>query len=166
MIPRESFTDSSQNTPVSFPRRSQLHLPLQNSGGGAWRPVDQTAASLFAQGNQSVNGSMNDPVAMSFLTQLCDAKNTLVLYLKWRGVDCRCTLLSSCDGSSFRGNVPAVGTVHVCQLVSALCSLPPLQACMNPICLDLSPNMLHGRLTGNKVVNWDIKVLNRALCGC
>uniref|UniRef100_A0A673BD77 Neurobeachin-like protein 2 n=1 Tax=Sphaeramia orbicularis TaxID=375764 RepID=A0A673BD77_9TELE len=28
---------------------------------------------------------------------------------------------------------------------------------MNPICLDLSPNMLHGRLTGNKVVNWDIK---------
>ena len=37
---------------------------------------------------------------------------------------------------------------------------------MNPICLDLSPNMLHGRLTGNKVVNWDIKVLNRALCGC
>lgn len=32
------------------------------------------------------------------------------------------------------------------------------QACKNPICLDLSPNMLHGRLTGNKVVNWDIKV--------
>lgn len=32
------------------------------------------------------------------------------------------------------------------------------QACKNPICLDLSPNLLHGRLTGNKVVNWDIKV--------
>lgn len=32
------------------------------------------------------------------------------------------------------------------------------QACRNPICLDLSPNMLHGRLTGNKVVNWDVKV--------
>uniref|UniRef100_A0A3Q4H998 Neurobeachin-like 1 n=1 Tax=Neolamprologus brichardi TaxID=32507 RepID=A0A3Q4H998_NEOBR len=32
------------------------------------------------------------------------------------------------------------------------------KACRNPICLDLSPNMLHGRLTGNKVVNWDIKV--------
>lgn len=32
------------------------------------------------------------------------------------------------------------------------------QACRNPICLDLSPNTLHGRLTGNKVVNWDIKV--------
>nr|XP_020489803.1 neurobeachin-like protein 1 isoform X1 [Labrus bergylta] len=31
------------------------------------------------------------------------------------------------------------------------------KACRNPICLDLSPNMLHGRLTGNKVVNWDIK---------
>uniref|UniRef100_A0A7N6A220 Neurobeachin-like protein 2 n=1 Tax=Anabas testudineus TaxID=64144 RepID=A0A7N6A220_ANATE len=31
------------------------------------------------------------------------------------------------------------------------------KACKNPICLDLSPNMLHGRLTGNKVVNWDIK---------
>uniref|UniRef100_A0A8B9BUL8 Neurobeachin like 1 n=1 Tax=Anser brachyrhynchus TaxID=132585 RepID=A0A8B9BUL8_9AVES len=27
----------------------------------------------------------------------------------------------------------------------------------NPICLDLSANLLHGRLTGNKVVNWDIK---------
>uniref|UniRef100_A0A8C2BAE7 Neurobeachin-like protein 2 n=1 Tax=Cyprinus carpio TaxID=7962 RepID=A0A8C2BAE7_CYPCA len=32
-----------------------------------------------------------------------------------------------------------------------------LQFLLNPICLDLSPNMLHGRLTGNKVVNWDIK---------
>ncbi|KAJ0009506.1 hypothetical protein NQD34_001208 [Periophthalmus magnuspinnatus] len=31
------------------------------------------------------------------------------------------------------------------------------KACKNPICLDLSPNTLHGRLTGNKVVNWDIK---------
>ncbi|KAM8904058.1 neurobeachin-like protein 1 isoform 2-T3 [Spinachia spinachia] len=31
------------------------------------------------------------------------------------------------------------------------------KACRNPICLDLSPNMLHGRLTGNKVVNWEIK---------
>uniref|UniRef100_A0A8C3FVZ3 Neurobeachin-like protein 2 n=1 Tax=Chrysemys picta bellii TaxID=8478 RepID=A0A8C3FVZ3_CHRPI len=30
-------------------------------------------------------------------------------------------------------------------------------ACRNPICLDLSTNLLHGRLTGNKVVNWDIK---------
>uniref|UniRef100_A0A674JLI8 Neurobeachin-like protein 2 n=1 Tax=Terrapene triunguis TaxID=2587831 RepID=A0A674JLI8_9SAUR len=32
-----------------------------------------------------------------------------------------------------------------------------LLACRNPICLDLSTNLLHGRLTGNKVVNWDIK---------
>ncbi|XP_035380132.1 neurobeachin-like protein 1 isoform X1 [Electrophorus electricus] len=31
------------------------------------------------------------------------------------------------------------------------------KACKNPICLDLSPNSLHGRLTGNKVVNWDVK---------
>uniref|UniRef100_A0A8D2NL23 Neurobeachin-like protein 2 n=12 Tax=Passeriformes TaxID=9126 RepID=A0A8D2NL23_ZONAL len=31
------------------------------------------------------------------------------------------------------------------------------KACRNPICLDLSANLLHGRLTGNKVVNWDIK---------
>nr|XP_054599164.1 neurobeachin-like protein 1 isoform X1 [Nothobranchius furzeri] len=31
------------------------------------------------------------------------------------------------------------------------------KACRNPICLDLSPNALHGRLTGKKVVNWDIK---------
>uniref|UniRef100_A0A8C1S990 Neurobeachin-like 1 n=1 Tax=Cyprinus carpio TaxID=7962 RepID=A0A8C1S990_CYPCA len=31
------------------------------------------------------------------------------------------------------------------------------KACRKAICLDLSPNMLHGRLTGNKVVNWDIK---------
>lgn len=39
-----------------------------------------------------------------------------------------------------------------------ICFFLNLQACRNPICLDLSPNMLHGRLTGNKVVNWDIKV--------
>uniref|UniRef100_A0A2I4BEJ2 Neurobeachin-like protein 2 n=1 Tax=Austrofundulus limnaeus TaxID=52670 RepID=A0A2I4BEJ2_AUSLI len=31
------------------------------------------------------------------------------------------------------------------------------KACRNPICLDLSPNTLHGRLTGRKVVNWDIR---------
>ncbi|XP_054827025.1 neurobeachin-like protein 1 [Eublepharis macularius] len=31
------------------------------------------------------------------------------------------------------------------------------KACKSPICLDLSPNLFHGRLTGNKVVNWDIK---------
>nr|XP_023698354.1 neurobeachin-like protein 1 isoform X3 [Paramormyrops kingsleyae] len=31
------------------------------------------------------------------------------------------------------------------------------KACRSPICLDLSPNVLHGRLTGNNVVNWDIK---------
>uniref|UniRef100_A0A671YZN8 Neurobeachin-like protein 2 n=1 Tax=Sparus aurata TaxID=8175 RepID=A0A671YZN8_SPAAU len=51
--------------------------------------------------------------------------------------------------------------------IKAICSAGPncispfkvnlLTACRNPICLDLSPNMLHGRLTGNKVVNWDIK---------
>uniref|UniRef100_A0A667IIB2 Neurobeachin like 1 n=1 Tax=Lynx canadensis TaxID=61383 RepID=A0A667IIB2_LYNCA len=34
-------------------------------------------------------------------------------------------------------------------------------ACKNSICLDLSTNCLHGRLTGNKVVNWDIKVKSR-----
>lgn len=33
------------------------------------------------------------------------------------------------------------------------------QACRNNICLDLSPShSLDGRLTGHKVVNWDIKV--------
>ncbi|XP_029425830.1 neurobeachin-like protein 1 isoform X6 [Nannospalax galili] len=31
------------------------------------------------------------------------------------------------------------------------------KACKNSICLDLSTNYLHGRLTGHKVVNWDIK---------
>uniref|UniRef100_A0A673H021 Neurobeachin-like protein 2 n=1 Tax=Sinocyclocheilus rhinocerous TaxID=307959 RepID=A0A673H021_9TELE len=31
------------------------------------------------------------------------------------------------------------------------------KACRKAICLDLSPNMLHGRLTGNQVVSWDIK---------
>ncbi|XP_069568849.1 neurobeachin-like protein 1 isoform X2 [Brachyistius frenatus] len=31
------------------------------------------------------------------------------------------------------------------------------KACGSPICLDLSLNALHGRLTGNKVVNWDVK---------
>uniref|UniRef100_A0A8C4IAW2 Neurobeachin-like protein 2 n=1 Tax=Dicentrarchus labrax TaxID=13489 RepID=A0A8C4IAW2_DICLA len=42
--------------------------------------------------------------------------------------------------------------------MKAICSAGNLlTACRNPICLDLSPNMLHGRLTGNKVVNWDIK---------
>uniref|UniRef100_A0A452RXF0 Neurobeachin like 1 n=1 Tax=Ursus americanus TaxID=9643 RepID=A0A452RXF0_URSAM len=34
-------------------------------------------------------------------------------------------------------------------------------ACKNSICLDLSTNCLHGRLTGNKIVNWDIKVKSR-----
>uniref|UniRef100_A0A5F8H4S1 Neurobeachin like 1 n=1 Tax=Monodelphis domestica TaxID=13616 RepID=A0A5F8H4S1_MONDO len=35
--------------------------------------------------------------------------------------------------------------------------IPLLEKHLNPICLDLSINCFHGRLTGNKVVNWDIK---------
>uniref|UniRef100_A0A663DUJ7 Neurobeachin like 1 n=1 Tax=Aquila chrysaetos chrysaetos TaxID=223781 RepID=A0A663DUJ7_AQUCH len=39
------------------------------------------------------------------------------------------------------------------------------KACRNPICLDLSANLLHGRLTGNKVVNWDIKDMINCIGG-
>uniref|UniRef100_A0A8D2LCF9 Neurobeachin-like protein 2 n=1 Tax=Varanus komodoensis TaxID=61221 RepID=A0A8D2LCF9_VARKO len=39
------------------------------------------------------------------------------------------------------------------------------KACRSPICLDLSPNLLHGRLTGNKVVNWDIKDMINCIGG-
>ncbi|XP_069082133.1 neurobeachin-like protein 1 isoform X2 [Pleurodeles waltl] len=39
------------------------------------------------------------------------------------------------------------------------------KACRNPICLDLSPNLLHGRLTGHEVVNWDIKDMMNCIGG-
>ncbi|XP_077175319.1 neurobeachin-like protein 1 isoform X2 [Paroedura picta] len=39
------------------------------------------------------------------------------------------------------------------------------KACRSPICLDLSPNLFHGRLTGNKVVNWDIKDMINCIGG-
>uniref|UniRef100_A0A8C0F823 Neurobeachin-like protein 2 n=1 Tax=Bubo bubo TaxID=30461 RepID=A0A8C0F823_BUBBB len=39
------------------------------------------------------------------------------------------------------------------------------KACRNPICLDLSANLLHGRLTGNKVVNWDVKDMINCIGG-
>ncbi|XP_075685908.1 neurobeachin-like protein 1 isoform X3 [Rhinoderma darwinii] len=39
------------------------------------------------------------------------------------------------------------------------------KACGNHICLDLSPNLFHGRLTGNKVVNWDIKDMINCIGG-
>ncbi|XP_069471622.1 neurobeachin-like protein 1 isoform X2 [Ambystoma mexicanum] len=39
------------------------------------------------------------------------------------------------------------------------------KACRNPICLDLSANLLHGRLTGHKVVNWDIKDMINCIGG-
>uniref|UniRef100_A0A663LWE4 Neurobeachin-like protein 2 n=1 Tax=Athene cunicularia TaxID=194338 RepID=A0A663LWE4_ATHCN len=39
------------------------------------------------------------------------------------------------------------------------------KACRNPICLDLSSNLLHGRLTGNKVVNWDVKDMINCIGG-
>ncbi|KAJ6665248.1 hypothetical protein lerEdw1_004297 [Lerista edwardsae] len=39
------------------------------------------------------------------------------------------------------------------------------KACRSPICLDLSTNLLHGRLTGNKVVNWDIKDMINCIGG-
>ncbi|XP_028319544.1 neurobeachin-like protein 1 isoform X2 [Gouania willdenowi] len=54
--------------------------------------------------------------------------------------------------SPFKGHESEVG-----DLSSKLLLHYSPQACKNPICLDLSPNLLHGRLTGNKVVNWDIK---------
>ncbi|ELW62717.1 Neurobeachin-like protein 1 [Tupaia chinensis] len=44
-------------------------------------------------------------------------------------------------------------------------ALQPPQACQNSICLDLSTNCLHGRLTGNKVVNWDIKDIINCIGG-
>uniref|UniRef100_A0A452RXT2 Neurobeachin like 1 n=1 Tax=Ursus americanus TaxID=9643 RepID=A0A452RXT2_URSAM len=39
------------------------------------------------------------------------------------------------------------------------------KACKNSICLDLSTNCLHGRLTGNKIVNWDIKDIINCIGG-
>ncbi|XP_053554652.1 neurobeachin-like protein 1 isoform X2 [Bombina bombina] len=39
------------------------------------------------------------------------------------------------------------------------------KACKSPICLDLSVNLSHGRLTGNKVVNWDIKDMINCIGG-
>ncbi|KAG8124733.1 hypothetical protein E2320_019985, partial [Naja naja] len=39
------------------------------------------------------------------------------------------------------------------------------KACKSPICLDLSANLLHGRLTGNKIVNWDIKDMINCIGG-
>ncbi|KAG9477212.1 hypothetical protein GDO78_002552 [Eleutherodactylus coqui] len=39
------------------------------------------------------------------------------------------------------------------------------KACGNNICLDLSPNLFHGRLTGNKIVNWDIKDMINCIGG-
>uniref|UniRef100_A0A8C5N2A9 Neurobeachin like 1 n=1 Tax=Leptobrachium leishanense TaxID=445787 RepID=A0A8C5N2A9_9ANUR len=39
------------------------------------------------------------------------------------------------------------------------------KACRSPICLDLSSNLLHGRLTGNEVVNWDIKDMINCIGG-
>ncbi|XP_069790230.1 neurobeachin-like protein 1 isoform X2 [Narcine bancroftii] len=39
------------------------------------------------------------------------------------------------------------------------------KACKSPICLDLSPNLFHGRLTGHKVVNWDIKDMINCIGG-
>ncbi|XP_063285902.1 neurobeachin-like protein 1 isoform X1 [Pelobates fuscus] len=44
-----------------------------------------------------------------------------------------------------------------------LCYTP--KACRSPICLDLSSNLLHGRLTGNEVVNWDIKDMINCIGG-
>ncbi|KAF2987476.1 hypothetical protein EK904_002517 [Melospiza melodia maxima] len=52
------------------------------------------------------------------------------------------------------------------QKVSAPLRFPAMnEACRNPICLDLSANLLHGRLTGNKVVNWDIKDMINCIGG-
>ncbi|XP_026552542.1 neurobeachin-like protein 1 [Pseudonaja textilis] len=39
------------------------------------------------------------------------------------------------------------------------------KACRSPICLDLSANLLHGRLTGIKIVNWDIKDMINCIGG-
>ncbi|KAJ7408227.1 neurobeachin-like protein 1 isoform X1 [Pitangus sulphuratus] len=52
------------------------------------------------------------------------------------------------------------------QKVSAPLRFPAMnEACRSPICLDLSANLLHGRLTGNKVVNWDIKDMINCIGG-
>uniref|UniRef100_A0A8C8VRA3 Neurobeachin like 1 n=1 Tax=Pelusios castaneus TaxID=367368 RepID=A0A8C8VRA3_9SAUR len=58
--------------------------------------------------------------------------------------------------------LPAPQPQHMTQLPLEQ-SIPT--ACKNPICLDLSTNLLHGRLTGNKVVNWDIKDMINCIGG-
>ncbi|KAM9305247.1 neurobeachin-like protein 1 [Gastrophryne carolinensis] len=57
------------------------------------------------------------------------------------------------------------GDSELADLPSKLLLYYTPKACGNPICLDLSPNLLHGRLTGNKVVNWDIKDMINCIGG-
>ncbi|XP_068101120.1 neurobeachin-like protein 1 isoform X2 [Hyperolius riggenbachi] len=57
------------------------------------------------------------------------------------------------------------GDSELSELPSKLLLYYTPKACGNPICLDLSPNLLHGRLTGNKVVNWDIKDMINCIGG-
>uniref|UniRef100_A0A8C2BB23 Neurobeachin-like protein 2 n=1 Tax=Cyprinus carpio TaxID=7962 RepID=A0A8C2BB23_CYPCA len=93
------------------------------------RPFGQSLVYIFVDGQQKLSAPLKYPT----MTEV--RETTLYMHLKP-------TQNSLCQS----------GQVFYC-----VCCVSFSQACRNPICLDLSPNMLHGRLTGNKVVNWDIK---------
>ncbi|KAJ8255639.1 hypothetical protein COCON_G00195030 [Conger conger] len=137
--------------PVSMapaPGRSSLGGILSSPGwGGLLGGKPESVTKLISAGTQdsewgsptSLQGQLggvmvfHEPLQPAHVKALCSA-----------GPNCISPFKSQ---ESELGDLPAKLLLHYSP-----------KACRNPICLDLSPNLLHGRLTGNKVVNWDIKL--------
>ncbi|XP_029462161.1 neurobeachin-like protein 1 isoform X2 [Rhinatrema bivittatum] len=143
--------------PFSFPAvpsRTSLSGILSSPTWGGLLGNSEFATKLISAGTQdsewgsptSLEGQLGSVIVFHEALQLSQVK---ALYLA--GPNCLCPWKTL---ESEMADLPGKILLHYTP-----------KACRNPMCLDLSPNLLHGRLTGHKVVNWDIKDMINCIGG-
>ncbi|XP_059134551.1 neurobeachin-like protein 1 isoform X2 [Peromyscus eremicus] len=151
--PPSQIPDPPFSTPVT-PHRTSFGGILSSASWGGTTEKSKLVTKLISAGTQdsewgcptSLEGQLGSVIVFHEALQPPQVK---ALYLA--GPNClspwKC---QDCDMADLPSNILLHYTA---------------KACKNSICLDLSTNYLHGRLTGNKVVNWDIKDIINCIGG-
>uniref|UniRef100_A0A8C2MGC8 Neurobeachin like 1 n=1 Tax=Cricetulus griseus TaxID=10029 RepID=A0A8C2MGC8_CRIGR len=151
--PPSQIPDPPFSTPIT-PHRTSFGGILSSASWGGTIEKSKSVSKLISAGTQdsewgcptSLEGQLGSVIVFHEALQPPQVK---ALYLA--GPNClspwKC---QDCD---------------MADLPSSLLLQYTAKACKNSICLDLSTNCLHGRLTGNKVVNWDIKDIINCIGG-
>ncbi|KAL1771089.1 neurobeachin 1 isoform X1 [Sigmodon hispidus] len=151
--PPSQIPDPPFSTPIT-PHRTSFGGILSSASWGGTIEKSKLVTKLISAGTQdsewgcptSLEGQLGSVIVFHEALQPPQVK---ALYLA--GPNCLSPWKSQdCDMADLPSNILLQYTA---------------KACKNSICLDLSSNYLHGRLTGNKVVNWDIKDIINCIGG-